>query len=100
MPEIIWLGTALEDLQEIKNFYEEREEGLGDRLAQEILDIDRSLRFHPLVGRIAKDLKPEHRQLVRGHHLIVYRVGDEAVNIVAVIDSRRDFLAAWQSKER
>jgi len=100
MPEVLWLGTALKDLQEIKDYYETREEGLGQKLAQEILSIEQVLTHHPLAGRIAKDLYPEHRQMIRGHYLIIYRVEGATVKIVAVIDSRRDFLAVWQSKNR
>ena len=100
MPEVFWLGTALEDLQEIKAFYEDREEGLCQRLTRDILDVEQALRHHPQVGRVAKNVHPEHRQLVRGHHLIIYRIDPNAVKIVAIIDSRRDFLDAWQSKKR
>ena len=100
MPEVRWLGPALSDLEEIKAFYEEKEEGLGARLAGEILGIERVLSELPNVGRISKNLKPEHRELIRGPHLIVYRVDSEAVKIIAVIDSRRNFMTAWRSKKR
>ena len=100
MLEVRWLGPALSDLEEIKAFYEEKEEGLGGRLVGEILEIERKLSEFPHIGRISKNLKPEHRELIRGPHLIVYRVDSEAIKIVAVIDSRRHFLAAWRSKKR
>jgi plasmid stabilization system protein ParE len=98
--EVVWLGTALEDLQEIKAFYEDREEGLGQRLTEVILDVEQMLRHYPKTGRITNNIQPEHRQLVCGHHLVIYRIDPSAVKIVAVIDCRRKFLAAWQSRKR
>lgn len=100
MPEVKWLGTAYEDLLDIKAFYEELEVGLGSRLAQEILEVEHVLQNTPRVGQVVKNLAPEHRQLRRGHHLIIYRLDGDLVKIAAVIDSRRNFLAAWRSKKR
>ena len=100
MPKVRWLGPALSDLAEIKAFYEEKEAGLGQRLIEEILGIECQLTDFPLTGRVSKNLRPEHRELIRAPHLVVYRVEFEVVKIVAVIDCRRDFSAAWLSKKR
>ena len=98
MSEVRWLGPALRDLEEIKAFYDDKEK--GDRLTREILDVERLLSEFPNMGRVSKNVTPEHRELVRAAHLIVYRVDPDAVKILAVIDCPRNFSAAWLSKKR
>lgn len=101
VPEVRWLSTALEDLQEIKDFYESHEEGLGQRLVREILEIEERLSHFPLPGTVVPKLKPEHRQMLYGNYWIVYRAHPEqGVRIAGVIDCRRDFRNAWRSKRR
>ena len=87
MPKVRWLGPALSDLAEIKDFYEEKEPGLGQRLIEEILGIERQLTDFPLIGRVSRNLQPEHRELVRSPHLIVYRVEPNAITGIKLAGS-------------
>jgi plasmid stabilization system protein ParE len=100
MPQVLWLGPAVTDLEEIKAFFEDKAAGWGERLTGEILDIERTLSEFPYIGRVSRNITPEHREFLRGNYWIVYRVDPEAVKIVAVIDTRRHFLNAWRSKDR
>ena len=69
-------------------FYEEQRDGLGDYFRDCIVsDID-SLAFYGGIHEISYDY---HRKLAsRFPFVIYYKVDDEVVTVVAVLDARRD----------
>ncbi len=67
-----------------------------------IRDIMRSaemVRSNPMLGRERADLLPAIRSIVVYPTILFYRSGDEAVEIVRVVDGRRNLAAIFREEE-
>lgn len=66
----------------------------GDRLGGSIVDTAETLSRYPFKGRVAPELAnigvSEYRQPIVEAYRIIYRVRDETIDILMVVDSRRD----------
>ncbi len=89
---------AMADISEAAGWYEQRQPGLGERFAREVISAIDSLGRDPLLYRLR-----HHRLGVRWcspvhfPYRIVYRVVDEVITIVAIIHAARQ---GWHWKER
>lgn len=50
----------------------------------------RQVSEHPLLGRPRDDVRPGLRGFVVGQHIVLYRVGDEEIEVLRVVHARRD----------
>jgi toxin ParE1/3/4 len=48
------------------------------------------LRDNPLIGREASGIKPGYRKLVSGSHVIYYRLGDRAIDVIRILHKSMD----------
>jgi toxin ParE1/3/4 len=88
---LIWSKDARNDLADLYAYLQAHvSEKMADQRAQAIDAAARRLAEWPLIGRPRQDLRPGMRSWAVPPHIIFYRVSDSAVEIVRLIDGRRD----------
>src|SRR3989344_830518 len=89
--KILWSLDARNDVSDIWDFYRK---AAGRHTADLILnDIDHVcelLSRHPLAGRARDEIKEGFRSAVARPHVVFYRLTEDALEIVRVLDGRRD----------
>ena len=90
--KLILTEAALEDLRSIRaytleNWGAEQEE----RYLRQIWSRIESLRADPFRHRLRAELFPGCRIAAEGRHVILFRAGDQALEIVRVLHSAMDF---------
>ena len=83
-------GKARTELIEIYRYLAQHNPTAAERT---LADIDfrlRQLASFPLMGRQRPELAPGLRSILAGTHLVFYRIGDEEVTVLRVIDGRMD----------
>lgn len=84
------------DLAEAQAWYDRQRPGLGDELLECVEEVfDRLRRSPELFEKVFEDLRLA--RVRRFPYLIIYRVDDDQVTVVAVYHSRRD-PRGWQSR--
>ncbi len=84
------------DLADAKAWYDEQRPGLGDRFLQRIEETLSSVEQMPeLRGKFFEDLRVA--LVDRFPYVIVYRIDDDQITVVAVYHARRD-PRGWQSR--
>jgi toxin ParE1/3/4 len=90
VPRLIWRAAARDDLTQIIRFIAEHNPAAARRMRAVIEDAVRPLAEHPELfrpGRVAGT-----RELVaHPNYIIVYRVHEDAVEIVSVLHARRHY---------
>lgn len=86
---IRWTYPALPDLDAIQDYVAEDSPTAADRIVNSIRTDVSQLAAFPAMGRPGR--VAESRELVvnKGRHIVAYRVRGDAIEIVAVIDARR-----------
>jgi toxin ParE1/3/4 len=87
----IWSPEALVDFDEIWN-YHERAAGRNTaaKILLEIGEVVATVEDHPFVGRSHNELRPGFRSLAASPLVLFYRVVDDVLEIVRVLDGRQD----------
>ena len=88
---LIWSLEARADLTDIWNYYA-RVAGphTANNIARRIGEACRLLEDHPYAGQPRNEVRPDLRSVVASPHVVFYRVIEDVVEIVRVIDGRRD----------
>lgn len=90
MRPIVWRPGALRDLTDIIRYVAERNPAAARKLRQRIEDAVLPLRDHPYLFRPGR--VPDTREIVaHPNYLVVYRVTDAAVEVVAVLHARQQY---------
>jgi toxin ParE1/3/4 len=88
---VIWSPDANSDLSKIWDYYfEAAGRTTTERIVREIGQVCRILEEHPLAGRSRDEIRSGLRSLVANPHVVFYRVTDDVVEIVRVLDGRQD----------
>ena len=88
---IVWSSNARADLSDIWTYYVGvAGANTADGIVRDIGTACRLLEDHPLAGRDRGEVRPELRSVVASPHVVFYRVRNETVEIVRVLDGRRD----------
>ena len=86
--------SVTKDLKEIVEYYYEVNRGYSKKIFSKIIERIRELEKLPQKGRIVPELKEHnidaYRELIEENYRIVYRIFDEEVLLVSVIDARRN----------
>lgn len=86
---VIWSRRALENLKEIRRYIAQSRPQAAAKAATRIRKTRDLLRRHPLAGHAGRE--PGTREVVvDGLYIVIHRVTEEAVEILAVVDGRRD----------
>lgn len=92
MAELYVSRRAEEELRQIWHYIAAENPTAADRLLLRIDDKLQLLRRFPGIGTLRDDIRPGLRMLVEGNYLLLYEndPGSDAVELVCVIDGRRD----------
>jgi toxin ParE1/3/4 len=72
----------------------------ADNIVRRIAQACEPLEQHPYVGRARDEIRPGLRSVIAGPHVVFYRAGsDRTVEIVRVIDGRRDIDAVFDEPD-
>lgn len=90
--KIIWSPEAIEDLQSIAEYIQRDSEFYGRAVVAKILEVSRSIKDFPLIGKIVPELENENiRERFVYSYRLVYQIKKQQILIVAVIHGRRLF---------
>jgi len=90
--KIIWSPEAIEDLQSIAEYIQRDSEFYARAVVTKILDVSRSIKDFPLIGKIVPELENENiRERFVYSYRLVYQIKKQQILIVAVIHGRRLF---------
>ncbi|HAG80622.1 MAG TPA: type II toxin-antitoxin system RelE/ParE family toxin [Cyanobacteria bacterium UBA12227] len=90
MKKYIITLSASRDLDEIAEYFLERNIEVGERLFQEFNKKCQNLVQFPNMGRSYRHIKPDLRGLPLDGYVILYRVIDDRVEILRVVSGRQD----------
>lgn len=81
---IRWTPSAAENLQQIKEYLNEHNPGFAESTVLEIYEAVKSLKALPRRGRIGRVEGTRELVLLRLPYIVVYRVHEEAVEILHI----------------
>lgn len=87
---LIWRETALDDLDVIVEYIALRDFGAANKLQATIEACAERLVDHPYLYRTGR-IAGTREAVVHPNYVLVYRVGADAVEVVNVIHSRRQY---------
>jgi len=88
---LLWSPEAEADLAHIWNYYADvAGPDVARLMVRAIGESCVMLEAHSLAGRARDEIRPGLRSLLAAPHVIFYRVSDNEVQIVRVLDGRRD----------
>jgi toxin ParE1/3/4 len=83
------------DLLKTLSYLAERNPSVARSLAQEFASKFQSLTRFPFIGRDRSHLLPGLRSVVAARHVVFYRVDQDRITVVRVLDGRRDIDAEF-----
>jgi plasmid stabilization system protein ParE len=84
------------DLAEARDWYENQRPGLGDELLECVAEVFAQVRRAPeLFGKVSGGLRLA--RVRRFPYLVIYRLDDDQITVIAVYHSRRD-PRGWQGR--
>ena len=87
----IWSPEALVDVDEIWNYYDRvAGRNTAENILREISEVVATIEDHPFVGRSRNELRSGFRALAASTHVVFYRVVDDVLEIVRVLDGRQE----------
>jgi toxin ParE1/3/4 len=93
-PPVRWAQAASLDLIEIVEFIRRDRPDAARKLGNSLLREASRLRRNPRQGKVVPELLEkgiaEYRQLVVSAYRVIYAIRTEFIDVLAVIDSRRD----------
>jgi toxin ParE1/3/4 len=92
--KVIWAPQAALDLEEIIIYIAEESPQNAKRIFSRLKEKAENLKTHPNKGLVVPELKnfgiTTYLQVSSKPWRIIYRINDNIVNVVAVVDSRQD----------
>jgi toxin ParE1/3/4 len=86
---VFWTRPALRDLEAIGDYIARDNRPAADRIVKRIRDRTRDLAQYPLVGRAGRVAGTRELVILDTRFIVVYRVGDEQVEVLAVFHAAR-----------
>lgn len=84
------LPQAESDVEAIGDYIAEQNPTAAVRLIEALVSRWDLLTLHPFSGAPRDDIAPGIRHLIVGEYLTLYRVGDDAIEIIRVLHGRRN----------
>jgi toxin ParE1/3/4 len=98
MLDVFFSEAAIRDLEEIRDYIAADNPDAAHRLLDDIEETCHRFGQHPRIGVARDDLLPGIRLFpVRKTYAVFYRIQDDAVEIVRVVNGRRDFNRLFDS---
>ncbi len=90
MNTIVWTPQAVEDVEAIHRYVARDSVRYADLLVERIVEAIERVGAFPLSGRVVPEIGDEAiREVVHGNYRIVYRIRDEAVEVLTVFHAAR-----------
>ena len=87
--KVVWTRPALRDLEAIGDHIARDNGPAADRIVKRIRDRTRDLTNYPLLGRAGRVAGTRELVIPDTRFIVVYRVGDDRVEILAVFHAAR-----------
>jgi addiction module RelE/StbE family toxin len=88
--KVIWSPEATEDLETIANYITKDSEFYARSVVTKALDVARSIKDFPFIGRIVPELRQENiRERFVYSYRLIYKIAERKILIVAVIHGKR-----------
>lgn len=92
--QLKWTTNAKNDLLNIVAYIKEESPGNANDVYQKIREKANASNFFPLKGRVVPELQKEgitlYREIIAAPWRIIYKVGNDTVYIMAILDSRQN----------
>lgn len=89
-----WTTNAKDDILNIVSYIKNDSPSIANDVYRTIKEKAHSSNFFPLKGRVVPELQKEgitiYRELVASPWRIIYKVGNDTVYIMAIVDSRQN----------
>ena len=89
-----WTLNAKSDLLSIVEYIKKESPSNANEIYQKIKHVAQSSNFFPLKGRVVPELLKEgityYREVIASPWRIIYKVGNDTVYIMAILDSRQN----------
>lgn len=89
-----WTTNAKDDLLNIVSYIKKDSPSIANDIYQKIRKKAHSNNFFPLKGRVVPELQKEgitlYREVIASPWRIIYKVGNDTVYIMAILDSRQN----------
>jgi toxin ParE1/3/4 len=95
-PQYLLSPAAIQDLDEITDYFAEHNIDAGDKFVDEFSKKCRYLTQFPLMGRSYSEIRPYLRGLPLQKYIIFYRIIDNGIEIMRVIRGDRDLEAVFE----
>lgn len=92
---ILWLPSAEADLTSIYRFIAADHQPAAEALLDRLWEAAESLRDYPQLGPARPEIAPDARSLTIGNYLILYRIKDEAIEIVRILHGAQRLSDLW-----
>jgi toxin ParE1/3/4 len=90
---------AIQDLDDISNYFVDRNINAGEQFLQEFTKKCRNLASFPTMGRIYSHVRLDLRGIPLQGYVILYRLIDDGLEIVRVVNARQDLVGLFESEE-
>ncbi len=87
---LIWSAEALDDLRMIIDYIAPRNASAAERLLATIQNAAEQLPHHPYMYRLGR-VPGTREALVHPNYIMVYSVGQEAIEILALVHARQQY---------
>jgi plasmid stabilization system protein ParE len=85
MAEVIWRGSALDDIERIRLTIAQDSPGRAAEFVNRIFQVSEHLALFPRSGRVVPNLeRPDVREIIVRPYRVIYRVDADAVRIYGV----------------
>ena len=99
-PQVIWSPEAFTDIDHLWDYYAGvAGAGTANKLLREIARVVAAIGDFPLAGRSRDDIRAGLRSLSAGSQIVFYRLRDDRLEIVRVLDGRRDIEEIFSKEE-
>ncbi|MBD2770748.1 type II toxin-antitoxin system RelE/ParE family toxin [Iningainema tapete] len=99
MSRFIISPDAIQDLEEITDYFLSRNIEAGDRFIEDFNKKCRNLAQFPSIGRSYKFIRSYLRGIPLDGYIIFYRVLDDGVEILRVVSARRDLESLFSDSD-
>jgi toxin ParE1/3/4 len=99
--EVTWTHSAEADLEVVIEYIHRDFPAYAAAFMLRALEAGRSLGELAERGRMVPELRDENtREIFVESYRVIYRIESDQVSILALIHGRREFIAAWDEKNR
>ncbi len=88
--QLVWRASALDDLETIISYIAERNPAAAERLHSAIEACAEGLRERPYLYRPGR-VEGTREAVVHPNYILIYEVGADSVEVVAVVHSRQQY---------